>query len=427
MATLKSANGRWVVGRDFFNRTREIGLLRERVEAGNHVLLTGQRRMGKTSVAKELGRQLSEDGWVFLFADVEDAESPEDLVAEIAEAGHPVRGMLTRFAERMKNYFTENIEEISANDFKLKIRAGLDAGSWKNRGEELFASCARHPQRVLLVIDELPIFLSRLLNQGDGDDNARDIGKRQVENFLSWFRRQLQQHSDGSLVILVSGSIGLEPLVRRLGLSDRINHLEPTFRVGPWDEGTAKDCLSALSNHYCITLEDGVPERVCELLGVGIPHHVQAFFTRLREDAVMHARNRVTVADVDRLYQNGMLGPSGQNDLAHYEKRLREGLDGQTHEVAMEILTEAALQEVFDGGSRRCLADLYRPLIPNVEERITEALEVLQHDGYLKASDDGYSFESRLLRDWWRARYKGHYEPLCRRLAANGADRSNRS
>ena len=50
MTKLKSAMGRWVVGDDFFNRARELELLKSRVEAGNHVLVTGQRRMGKTSV-----------------------------------------------------------------------------------------------------------------------------------------------------------------------------------------------------------------------------------------------------------------------------------------------------------------------------------------------------------------------------------------
>jgi len=418
MSSMKSAMGRWVVGVDFFDREPELALLRSRVEAGNHVLLTGQRRMGKASIARELGRRLAQDGWAFLFADVEDAENPEDLIAEIAEAGHPVRGLLTRFAERLRNYVTDNIEEISAYDFKVKVRAGLDAGSWKGRGEELLSDCAKYKQPVFLVIDELPIFLSRLLNRAEGG-----VGKQRVENFLSWLRRQLQTHSDGSLVIVVSGSIGLEPLVRRLGLSDRINHLEPTFRVGPWDRETSLACFEALANHYRIGLDPGVSSKVYELLGVGIPHHVQAFFTRLREDAVMHRRDRMSLEDVDRLYKNGMLGPSGQNDLAHYENRLREALDPETHEIAMEILSEAAINGCVDEVAQRCLIRLYSLLIPDVADRVTDVLEVLQHDGYLGRSADGYSFESTLLRDWWRARYQRHYEPLCQRLKANGGER----
>ena len=47
---MKSSTGRWVSGDDFFDRERELRILENRVREGNHVLLTGQRRMGKTSI-----------------------------------------------------------------------------------------------------------------------------------------------------------------------------------------------------------------------------------------------------------------------------------------------------------------------------------------------------------------------------------------
>ena len=57
---------------------------------------------------------------------------------------------------------------------------------------------------MLLAIDELPIFLKRMLG---GDDGAR-----RVDEFLSWLRGVVQSLGDGSLVLIISGSIGLEPL-----------------------------------------------------------------------------------------------------------------------------------------------------------------------------------------------------------------------
>ena len=47
---MRAATGRWVIGDDFFNREPELRILENRVREGNHVLLTGQRRMGKTSI-----------------------------------------------------------------------------------------------------------------------------------------------------------------------------------------------------------------------------------------------------------------------------------------------------------------------------------------------------------------------------------------
>lgn len=118
---MRLSTGRWVSGDDFFDRAAELRLLESQVRDRNHVLLSGQRRMGKTSIVRELGRRLDDDGWIFLFADVEGADCPEDLVAAIAEAAHPIRSISARVAAAMQRFFAENVEEISAQEFRLKI------------------------------------------------------------------------------------------------------------------------------------------------------------------------------------------------------------------------------------------------------------------------------------------------------------------
>ena len=400
------ATGRWVSGDDFFDREPELRILDAQVRAGNHTLLTGQRRMGKTSITRELGRRLEAQGWVFLFTDVEGATCAEDVIADIAEAVHPVRPIASRFATAMRRLFSDKVEEVSALDFRMKIRAGLDAGSWRRYGDQLIGDCARHDQPVLLVIDELPIFLKRILGQNDG--------AKRVDEFLSWLRRVVQELDAGSLVLIVSGSIGLKPLVQRLGIPDRINHLNP-FRLGPWDRHNSVTCFERLSKSSEVPIEDGVAGAVYDALGLGIPHHVQSFFARVQEFAIMHGRDRVMVEDVDTVYRTALLGPSGQNDLVHYETRLQEGLEDESYTIAMEILAEAATQERFTPAARRCLEQLYAPVVNDVPSRIADVLEILVHDGYLESGDVGFRFPSRLLKDWWAARFRDNYIPLEKR------------
>ena len=98
---MKSSTGRWVSHEDFFDRESELKILKARVRDGNHTLLTGQRRMGKTSVVRELGRRLEDEGWVFLFTDVEGATCAEDVVADIAQAVHPVQSISSRLSAAM--------------------------------------------------------------------------------------------------------------------------------------------------------------------------------------------------------------------------------------------------------------------------------------------------------------------------------------
>ena len=278
---MRSSTGRWVSGDDFFNRENELRILERHVRDHNHILLTGQRRMGKTSIVRELGRRLEIEGWVFLFADVEAATCTEDAIADIAKAAYPIRSITSRFATGMKRLLKENIEEIGADEFRVKIRAGLDPGSWRRHGKELLRNCAEHDKPVLLAVDELPIFLKRMLQH--------DNGAQRVDEFLSWLRGVFQDLGDDSPVLIVSGSIGLNHLVRRLGIPDRINHLY-SFRLGPWNRDTSVACFTRLAEDYGLSIENGVADAVYETLGSGIPHHVQSFFARLRDFATMQGK-----------------------------------------------------------------------------------------------------------------------------------------
>lgn len=399
---MESSTGRWVSGVNFFDRGAELRLLESQVCGGNHVLLTGQRRMGKTSIARELGRRLESQGWVSLFTDVEGATCPEDVIVALAEAAHPIRTISSRFADSMKRLISENVEEISAAEFGVRIRAGL-SGRWRRYGSELIGNCADHDRPVLLVVDELPIFLMRMLRDDDG--------ARRVDEFLSWLRGAFQGLGGKSPVLMVSGSIGLAPLLQRLGIPDRINYLYH-FRLGPWSRQASVECFERLAASHELPIDEGVADAVYEALGIGIPHHVQSCFAHLRDYAVMTNRNRVTVSDVHEVYRTELLGPSGQNDLAHYETRLRNTLDEQVHRIAQEILAEAATQGVFTGRARHHLERWYRPVDKNAGRHIEEALDVLVHDGYLEAGDEGHRIPFRLLRDWWSARYRNHHIPI---------------
>lgn len=408
---MQSATGRWVVDADFFGRDAELRSLERRIHARNHVLLSGQRRVGKTSIARELGRRLEAQDWAPIFADVEHAASAEDVIAELARAAHPLRGLRARLVEGASRWMRGNVETLSAGEFHVKFRGGLDAGNWRRFGNDLFEACANHERSVLLVIDELPVFLSRLLRD--------DEGARRADVFLSWLRSAFQALEGGSPVAVLSGSIGFAPLVERLGIPDRINHLAP-FEVKPWDRDTSVACFRRLAESNGLHAAEGVADAVYDALGLGVPHFVQSFFARLQDISDMRGGAPVTGADVEEVYRTGLLGPSGHSDLMHYESRLRQALDDDTYNVAMEILAEAAVEGVFSTSARRVLERLHIGKAEPAPERVEQALGVLMHDGYLQWTPDGCRFAFRLLKDWWEARFRGRYVPLADRSPGAG-------
>ena len=415
---LRKAGGNWVAGERFFDREVEIEALIERVEDGTHTLVTAQRRMGKTSLVRELLRRLAERGdFETVFVDLEDCSTAADAVVEIAAASRHIRGLWTRlksWAGRSSTSTVDRIDELGVSELRVRLRAGIDAGRWRTQGDALFASLAASEKPVVLAIDELPILVNRLLK---GHDYEITPERRQdADGFLSWLRKNAQAHR-GRVRLVVSGSVGLEPILEQAELSAHANVFAP-FELRPWNEETAVACLGELAESYDLQIPERVRQEMFRRLRCGIPHHVQQFFDWLHEHLRRDNRHEATMDDVDTVYSRDMLGVRGQVYLEHYQSRLRMVLGDDGYVVALELLTEAAVSDgqLTDGSIRRYEA--YRSVLYDESAaRIKDVLHVLEHDGYLARRDGGYNFVSGLVEDWWRARNSRGFVPFSDRQA----------
>ena len=151
MAGLKKAGSNWVEGEYFFDREAELEVLRKRVRNGIHTLLTAQRRMGKTSLVRELLRRLRHDkAFETVFVDLEAADSAADAIAEIGSQSRHVQGAWRRIKSVFSNALNDvAVEELSVYEVRVKLRAGVDAGNWRQKGDEICAALfeERAPRR----------------------------------------------------------------------------------------------------------------------------------------------------------------------------------------------------------------------------------------------------------------------------------------
>ena len=413
---LKKAGGNWVDGDRFFDRDAELEALTERVREGTHTLLTAQRRMGKTSLVRELLRRLKDEGcFETVFVDLEDARTKEDAIAEIASRLCSIqkvwRRIKTQFANHLQN-IGDRIDEVGVSEVKVKLRAGINPGDWRQRGDEVFAALAENGRPVVLAIDELPILVNRLLK---GDDYCITPKRRQaVDEFLSWLRKNGQEHR-GRVCLILSGSVGLEPILQQAGLSAHANIFSP-FDLKPWDEETASACLAELAGTYGIDLPLTVRQDMCRRLRCQIPHHVQQFFDYLHEDLRRASQREASLEDVKRVYTNEMLGARGQMALEHYESRLRMVLGDKSYPAALYILTEAAVNDGLLHSD--AINQYYEHFQAEADPvSINDILSVLEHDGYLVRQGEDYRFVSGLLEAWWRARHGRYFVPIALRQA----------
>ena len=420
MPGLKKAESNWVDGDRFFDRDGELGVLRARAENGTHTLLTAQRRMGKTSLVRELLRRLKEEGrFETVFVDLEDVRTAADAVVEIGVESRHVHGAWDRIRSGFANVL-RGIDELAVAEVRVKLRAGIDPGNWRQKGDAVCAALAKDERPVVLALDELPILVNRMLK--DHHYRITPAGKRDVDEFLSWLRKIGQDHRD-RIGLILSGSIGLDPILHQAGLSAHTNIFSP-LELKPWDEKTALGCLAALADTCGLDLPLAAGKEMCRRLRCLVPHHVQRFFDSLDEDLRLRGRNHASVEDVERVYTDEMLSVRGQADLDHYESRLKLILGPDGYRAALALLTEAA---VNDGVLQRAAMDLYREqfriwTLSDHPAPIDDVLRVLEHDGYLEPwGDDEYRFVSGLLEDWWRARHGRHFIPVARRAGSQGA------
>jgi hypothetical protein len=321
-------------------------------------------------------------------------------VVEFSLAAREYKPAWDRVLSVFQHALKDTVETIKIKDLSVVLRGGLTADNWRSKGDELFQILAEQDQPVALFFDEVAILVNRLLR---GNDYIITPQRREeVDGFLSWLRANSIRHQ-GKIRIVLTGSIGLEPLVRQVGLSATLNTFTP-FHLAPWNREVASGCLKALSSGYGLVIHEDAIEAMLDRLGVYIPHHVQMFFDHVYQEVRLAGLQEVSLGLVREVYQQSMLGIRGHVELSHMEERLKMVLGPKLDVLALDLLTEAAVTTRLTPDTARMLA------LGHFGEEwgtpLRDVLGILEHDGYLKSRDGAYSFASILLRDWWKARFK---------------------
>lgn len=397
---LKKTVGNWVDGDRFFDREDDLTALQDRVGDGMHTRLTGQRRMGKTSLVRELVRRLELDGkFKMAFVDLEDARDAADAIAAVTQAAAPLLGRNRGWGRKWDEFrelLRSSDSEVRIGPLSIRLRETINRGNWKRTGDQLMRDLAALDSRVVLAMDELPVLVTRLLRNDGNRDSAGSVAS--ADEFLSWLRKVAQAHR-GRTCLILSGSIGIATILKRFGLSATMNVFSP-YELRPWSPRTASDCLAALASTYDLTLAAPIRAAFCSRIRSCVPHHVQQFFEAVHRHLRIANSSRATLEIADRAYREDMLGARGQIDMDHYENRLRLVLGPDESRVARQLLARAARTGGLD-----------------VPAAVPFVADILEQDGYLIRQGQKLRFVSGLLEDWQRARQGLPVDPLSRATA----------
>ena len=390
---MRNIIGQPVEGDDLYGREYELTRLWEHLEQGEHILMLAPRRVGKTSLMLELRRTPRTD-WDVINVDVQGRDGPEDCIAAMlaaiaADPRYRTGFEAIPFSGAIKNALQRVSANVDVGVLRVELKQAM-GNDWDRVAAQLQARLTNLPDtggKLLIIMDELPILISRMLRAGDRKNDA--------DLLLARLRQWRQAPSLRNRVhTLVGGSIGLEGILRRAGLSASINDLVP-FRLDPWERDTAAEFLKALGRDVGFRLDDESIARVLDLLIEPVPYHVQLFYSELR-DVCGGDPSRVSPATIDRCFTERLAGESGTAHLDHYATRLEIALDEQEHTMARAILRRACKSRA---GVR--LADLGRLRRGN-EPAFRTVLRDLKADRYVGEMDRRLAFRSNLLREWWR-------------------------
>jgi hypothetical protein len=404
--------GNPVTGDDFFGREPEIEDFIEDLERGDQILISAPRRTGKTSLLMETSRRLS-DRYFCLYVDVQACTSEVDAIVKLAMEAKTIRELSRIVLDAFRNFIgavLDRIDEIKAAEFELKLREGVTA-DWRTRGNELLERLSRADKPIVVFLDELPILVNVLLK---GEDLRITPARRQQTHvFLSWLREATVRYR-GRLRFVACGSIGLEPLLSQAGISETMNTFKP-FLLQPWSRKTALAFLHDRARRTGIEFLNGAENHLLDLLELFVPHHVQMFLSYIHRDTKHRDPHTCSIEDVNRLYREKMLSIHGHIELATYEDRLKRVVPRELLDVALELLTEAAVVGSLTPHAASHIIRTGLPAEANAAAELRFLLALFTHDGYLRQSGNDYRFVSRLLRDWWKQRFEFGYVPVAQR------------
>lgn len=385
---MRNRTGKPVRNQDFFGRSAEIAELWHLVERDN-VLMLAPRRVGKTSVLFRM-RDEPLEGWKCVYLTVEAVDSEARFIARLLKEVYKLKPKGTFWSKLGATIHgvLEHLGSVDAGPVELKLTEAITR-DWQEVGDTLLRLLGGIEARTLLLIDEFPIFVRRLLEREDGHERARLL--------LDWFREVRLDSSveDAEVHFLLAGSIGLDAVVNRVQMTGTINDLE-VFRLGPFSLEQADRFLELLGEAEDMPLTPEVRERLLSHVTWRIPYHLQLMFSEIHR-AVRFRGKALDPGLVDEAYES-MLDPNKRKHFAHWDERLRDPLLAPGERDLLAALLAAAARDPAGIG-----LDTARQIRAEVAPTLDEEplLLGLGHDGYLVEDGSRWRFASSLLKDWW--------------------------
>ena len=352
------------------------------------LVLTAERRIGKTSIIKKM-RAESPEAWTPFFRDLEGLRTPLAFVQDLYAETRQFLGKKQRAAKGFNALLKEFGGIEIAGVIKLPERSDTH---WQALMMAIFTELsAREDKRFVFFWDEMPLMLENF---------KASHGEQLAMAFLDSLRAVRQNH--GRIRMVFTGSIGLHHVISQLKKSGYAN--APindmfTMEVPPLAERDAADLAQKLLKGEGIETSDvaALADVIAAEVGY-IPYYIHHVVDQLGSRG-----EPVAPEALSGIVEACLLDSQDPWDMAHYRERIDTyyRLESEDHtRLVVQILDEVASAEgALD--FEQLIAKLGHCQLEPEPEALRSLLMLMQRDHYLVQSKSGFSFRHLLVSRWW--------------------------
>jgi hypothetical protein len=385
---MKTNPGGQLAANEVIGRDRLIAKLWQILERQS-LVLTAERRMGKTSVIKKMVAEPL-PAILIKFRDLEGFRTPLEFVEALFQ---DVQSELSG-KEQVLTGVRQFIEQLSGAEIKGFKLPKTAAPHWKTILTKTIEDLlAQQSSLVIFFWDEMPMMLENI---------KRDQGETVSMEILDALRSLRQTHLN--LRMVFTGSIGLHHVVTNLKKAGYVNaptndmHQE---EVTPLELTDATSLAQELLTGAKITVvnETGSIAVMIATAVDCVPYYIHHVVDELQWLTIPITQQIVT----DIISQN-LYNPSNRWDMAHYRERINTYYGLEMVPLALGILDKLAVtttplpfQDLWNS------LQTQNSLVDQNQEAVREILALLQRDHYigLKAAGN-YAFRFPLIQQYWR-------------------------
>ncbi len=382
----KTITGPPAEGDYFFRRDYINDEFWKEIEKGSHVLFIAPRRVGKTSVMKDLVKN-KKVGFLCRYDNIEADCNQNQLFKRIFLLLINELNTVNKVKKKIGNWLKgRGIAEINVDGSVKFISKKID---YKTELLSVLGELKSIDQRVVLFLDEFPEVINAI---------ARNDGKEKAIETLHTIREIRYDDDFSNFILVLAGSIGLDNVVNDLDRPKLINDLH-RIKLPALSKEEARQMIRQITKGATMEIKAEQEIYIINKLGQLIPYFIQSMIEEcnriLQRDS---CRPLLENKDVDLAF-NHLL--KQDENLKDWKSRLKEPyLTKNKFSFCNNILTHCAhkdkifIQEIYDISAKW-----------KQQEDYMELMQMLVRDGYLFEEKETYVFLSPLLKAWWKRQH----------------------